>query len=449
MGVVWDAVLNHRAAGDEVEEGRAVVCDKRDRMREVGGERRVETWTRFMYEDRMRRGGTGGSKKVYTCADFSGIDYDARTGGNDLLRFTGPGKRRGWAEDVSRELGNYDYLMFANLDYAVQEVREDVLGWASWIVGELGLGGMRLDAMKHYSMGFQRELVKKMEAQFGKDFFMVGEYWSSDSLVLSNIIGKFKGRLSLFDVQLVYNFSDISREKQVDLRKVFDGALVTMHPQRSVTFVANHDTQECQSLEAVVQEWFVPHAYALILLRGEGLPTVFWGDVFGMNGPRPRRPGLGGRLVRLVSARKRWAYGKQKDYFDQVDCVGWVRSGDRRCSDGAGLAVLLNSGWEANGKKMYVGTSHAGEKWTDIMGWAWGDVEIDEFGEGMFPVGPRSISVWTAKDAKGRNKVDNLVMDSIPGEEKEREKGKRRASVVTDHGSLGSVYSNGSDSTKS
>ena len=39
------------------------MVDKRDRMKEVGGERRVETWTRFVYEDRMRKGGTGGVRR--------------------------------------------------------------------------------------------------------------------------------------------------------------------------------------------------------------------------------------------------------------------------------------------------------------------------------------------------------------------------------------------------
>lgn len=366
---------------------------------------------------------------------------------NQIYKFTSPAPRKGWANDVDSELGNYDYLMFANVDYSVPSVRSDVLNWSSWITSELGLSGMRLDAIKHYSLSFQQELVKKLDTQFGRDFFIVGEYWNWDAFLLSNIIGKFKGRISLFDVQLVYNLSEISQHKQVDLRKVYDGALVTMHPQRAVTFVANHDTQETQSLEAKVEEWFLPHAYALILLRNEGLPCVFYGDMYGNAGPRPRRPALGGRLARLTAARKRYAYGKQKDYFDQSDCIGWVRSGHSTHSDGAGLAVLLNSSWEAKSKKMYVGSSRAGEKWTDLTGFAWGEIEIDEFGTAMFPVGPRSISVWTAKDAKGRDKIDKLMHEKIPGEEKEL-KAKRRASFAPSAGSMGSVYSLGSGSTK-
>lgn len=42
-----------------------------------------------------------------------------------------------------------------------------------------------------------------------------------------------------------------------------------------MTLVANHDTQPLQALEAPVEPWFKPLAYALILLRENGVPSVF------------------------------------------------------------------------------------------------------------------------------------------------------------------------------
>ena len=125
---------------------------------------------------------------------------------------------------------------------------------------------------------------------------------------------------------------------------------------------------------------------------------------------------MGGRLARLVAARKNYAYGKQKDYFDQEDCIGWTRSGAHGKSDGAGLAVLVNTSWEYTSKKMFVGTACKGEKWTDLLGWSWGSVEIDDFGEGKFTVGPRSVGVWVKEGAKGLDKIEKLVMDRIPEE---------------------------------
>jgi alpha-amylase len=49
----------------------------------------------------------------------------------------------------------------------------------------------------------------------------------------------------------------------------------------SVTLVDNHDTQPLQDLEAPVEPWFKPIAYALILLREEGYPCVFYPDLYG------------------------------------------------------------------------------------------------------------------------------------------------------------------------
>lgn len=57
---------------------------------------------------------------------------------------------------------------------------------------------------------------------------------------------------------------------------------------------------------------------------------------------------------------------------------------------------------------MNVGRHHAGETWTDILRWAWGGVVIDEQGWGVFPVGPRSVSVWVWERAEGRARVDAL-----------------------------------------
>jgi alpha-amylase len=61
-------------------------------------------------------------------------------------------------------------------------------------------------------------------------------------------------------------------------------------------------------------------------------------------------------------------------------------------------------------KRMYVGRHHADERWTDILGWAWGEVVIDQRGWGTFPVGPRSVGVWVDVAAEGRGSLDGLML---------------------------------------
>lgn len=91
--------------------------------------------------------------------------------------------------------------------------------------------------------------------------------------------------------------------------------------------------------------------------------------------------------------------------------TGWTRLGHPSKSNGAGLAVLLNASRASYAhKRMNVGKHHAGETWTDIMGWAWGEVCIDREGWGSFPAGPRSVSIWVDEKAEGRRGMDHLIL---------------------------------------
>lgn len=55
-------------------------------------------------------------------------------------------------------------------------------------------------------------------------------------------------------------------------------------------------------------------------------------------------------------------------------------------------------------KRMHVGETHAGEKWTDVLGWEQSEVKIDNEGFGMFVCPGTSVTVWVNKDAEGRDR---------------------------------------------
>ena len=91
-----------------------------------------------------------------------------------------------------------------------------------------------------------------------------------------------------------------------------------------MTFVDNHDTQPCQSLESWVEPWFKPLAYALIFLRREGYPCVFAADYY----PCPSYLDRGRDVTlyshrflidRFLDARRRYGFGDQHDYFDHPE----------------------------------------------------------------------------------------------------------------------------------
>lgn len=97
------------------------------------------------------------------------------------------------------------------------------------------LGGLRLDAIKHYSASFLRDLLEHIDERVDLKWFLVGEYWREDSEFLAGLIEYMNHRMSLFDVQLVANFSRISLlEDKGDLRELFDDALVLWKPDNAV-----------------------------------------------------------------------------------------------------------------------------------------------------------------------------------------------------------------------
>lgn len=59
---------------------------------------------------------------------------------------------------------------------------------------------------------------------------------------------------------------------------------------------------------------------------------------------------------------------------------------------------------------MFVGKSHAGEQWTDLLGWCRETVTIDERGYGEFPVSAKSVSVWVNAAAEGRDGFGRLYV---------------------------------------
>ena len=177
----------------------------------------------------------------------------------------------------------------------------------------------------------------------------------------------------------------------------------------------NHDTQPGQTVATPIEGFFKPLAYALILFREGGYPSLFYGDLYGMKGEHPEPPSCGNKLADLALARQLYAYGMQEDYFESPNCIGWTRRGtwDRPF----GLAVVMSNA-EENELRMCVGSEHRGEVWTDTLGWNDREVKIDDEGWGVFPTPSCSLGVYVNKDATGRDKFPVEFDSDIYGERK-------------------------------
>ena len=386
---IADVVLNHKAAADYKERFTVVEVDPNDRNVEISEPFEIEAWMHFAFS---------GRKKAYNDFEwhwyhFTGTDYDAKNNKSGIFLIQGDNK--GWADDelVDNENGNYDYLMYADIDFKHPEVIQNLYDWAHWFIESTGVHGFRLDAVKHIDSFFMKNFIRDITEKYGDDFYVFGEFWNSDEKANNDYLENIDYRFDLVDVKLHHNLFDASKSgADYDLRTIFDQTLAKNHPESAVTFVDNHDTQRGQALESTVEEWFKPAAYALILLREAGLPCVFYGDYYGISGEFAQES-FQELLDKLLDIRLNLAYGEQIDYLDDANCIGWTRQGK---DDGQPIAVLINND-QATSKSMLVGTEWAGREFSDYLGNSSQIVTIDDQGWGEFPVEEKSVSVWSVR----------------------------------------------------
>ncbi|MDQ3278046.1 MAG: DUF1939 domain-containing protein, partial [Bacteroidota bacterium] len=287
-------------------------------------------------------------------------------------------------------------------------VREEMKRWGKWYYELTNFDGMRLDAVKHIAPQFYNEWLTYMQEMAGKELFVVGEYWAPGNLpLLLQYIEATNGKISLFDAALHHRLHTASKSgSQFDLQTIFDETLVATVPHLAVTLVANHDTQPLQALEAPVEPWFKPIAYALILLREKGYPCIFYPDLYSAEYVDKGQDGAEYHIVMpaleslplMCKLRKLASYGAERDYFDHPNCVGWTREGEEDMPH-SGCAVVCANGDPGN-KRMYIGMQHAGKTFVDALGGEMQEIIIDENGEAEFYCPGGAVSVWIQKELR-------------------------------------------------
>ncbi|KAJ7158745.1 glycoside hydrolase family 13 protein [Mycena filopes] len=382
VDVLIDAVLNHKLGADRVETFPAVPVNPDNRLVDEGPVRDIDGWTAFDFKGRGRK---------------LGLDWDHKTHTKAIYRIASKG-RKGWSRHVSQELGNYDYLL--GIDHRhpkvhFPDVQKDLLDWGSWILETTGATGFRLDAIKHMDRRFLHRFASTLASYITHvrahserpRMFSVSEYWSGDLKSIMPYILAFRGETAFFDVPLHMNFHHASKyHAEYDLRTILDDTIVKERAKDAVTFVIG------QSLESWVDSNFKIQAYSLILLRPDGHPCVFYGDLY----PNEEcyNADVSRNLTLLIEARKKFAYGLCRDYFQNPKCIGFVRMGD---PGHPGCAVMLSNKDPVDEFthtiRMFVGREHARSIFRSFMSEN-GRIEIDGTGWGEFTCPANQVQVW-------------------------------------------------------
>ncbi|MFN0047597.1 MAG: alpha-amylase [Cytophagales bacterium] len=397
--VYADIVLNHMGGADEKEMVTVRKVNPENRNEFISDPYQIEAYTKFTFPGRKGQY----SDFIWDFHCFSGVDYDAKN--DETAIFSIQNEYGDRFDDVmNNENGNFDYLMYSDIDYRNGAVRDQVKYWGKWYLETAQFDGVRLDAIKHIPPKIIAEWLDYMRS-IKPELFAVGEYWSPGDLpAILKYIELTGGKLSLFDACLQHNLSEASKKgRDFNLSTIFNDTLVTANPYLAVTIVDNHDTQPLQMLEAPVENWFKPLSYALILLREAGYPCIFYPDLYGAKYTDKGKDGKDYEIVlpkcekleKLMMARKIFSYGIERDYFDHPNCIGWTREGEDDMEK-SGCAVIMCNGDNGN-KYMEIGKRHAGKTFVDYLQFTKDEVVINNDGWGDFKVPGGKVSVWVEK----------------------------------------------------
>jgi alpha-amylase len=394
-----DVVFNHKAGADETEEVMAHKVNPDNRKEVISDAYKIKAYTKFNFP--VRQGKYSAFQWDFQC--FSGVDWDENNKEGGIYKILNE-YGEDWEELLSDERGNFDYLMFSDVEFRNPAVREELKKWGLWYLESTGVDGFRLDAVKHITPSFFPDWLHELRSKTNRELFTVGEYPNSLDII-QKFIEVSNGCMSLFDFPLHHNLRIASQKrKQYDLRKIFNKTLVKVDAIHSVTFVDNHDTQNFREMPSNIEKWFRPHAYALILLREQGYPCVFYPDLYGMDYYKKGKNGKErkksikpcNQLEKLLVARKSYAYGAQRDYFEQSNLIGWIREGTDEFP-GSGCAVVISNKDESQ-LEMEIGKRHAGKTFYELTGSGKEKIAVNNDGKASFPVKARSIAVWVAEE---------------------------------------------------
>jgi len=224
---------------------------------------------------------------------------------------------------------------------------------------EIGFDGWRFDYVK----GFGGWVVKEWVDHVGG--FAVGEYWDGNRDLVNNWVND--SGASAFDFPLYYSMRDAFGQRNMNL---LNGAgLTAWQPTKSVTFVANHDTDEIFTNKLL--------AYVFILTH-EGYPTIFYRDYEEWLDKD--------KLNNLISINKDYAHGNTSNLWVDNDTYIAQRNG------GTGLVVFING--SNNGHDRTVYTRWQNTELKDVTGNVSGTRWTDADGKVALYAGANNYSIW-------------------------------------------------------
>jgi hypothetical protein len=322
--------------------------------------------------------------------------------------------------------GEQDAMLFYyDYEQNFASCRDTLNAWTRWNWQNVGIRGLRIDAVKHFSTGFFSQLLNHLNANNMNPGLVVGESYDGNPSVLKGWVDAVKGGMTaaanaaisprVFDFALRGALRDACDTYGYDVRNVFTSGVVEAaggSGSNVVSFVNNHDFRDANGWASPVHNDPIL-AYTYILTNNRvGLPCVFYPDYFGVSYPYAPTVTLKPEIDALIKIHKDHIFGStQTEYLNKEGSFYQTATG-AYVSGAKENALIYQIKGGTSGKDVIVAINFSGVrlKVNQVIngsGNPLGTKFYDQFGKSAFPFAqvdgagkiyidlpPRSYSVW-------------------------------------------------------
>ena len=306
-----------------------------------------------------------------------------------------------------------------------------LIDWAKWNWSNVGLRGMRMDAVKHFPPSFVSQMLNNMNSNGMNPGMVVGESFEYNASTLKGWVDNVTNGMSsaaqsaikvrVFDFALRNALKSACDGFGYDVRNVYTSGIVEgagASGFNSVTFVNNHDFRGAG--EPVQNDPKLAYAYILTNNR-VGTPCVFYPDYYGVSIPNAPTVNLQAQIDQLIAIHKQHIFGaNQLEYLNKEGSS--YLNGSNYISAGAGASKNTTQIYQikggVSGRDVVVAINYSGQtlkvdhlintsgnpqgtKFDDVVGnSAFPFAQVDANGRIYLEIPPRSYSVWVRQSGQ-------------------------------------------------
>ena len=319
--------------------------------------------------------------------------------------------------------GDWDWMwFFYDYDQRFNQATKDTLNvWTKWLWDDVGIRGLRMDAVKHFNHEFTGDLMDYLHDNNIDPGMVVGEFFDGNPSILTNWVNSvesymdadtkaaIKVRAFDFGLRSVLKEACDNFNPGYDVRSIYSSGMVNgagANSYNSVTFVNNHDFRDAG--QAVQNDPML--AYAYILTNNQiGLPCVYYPDYFSINIPNAPSVYLKSQIDTLMTIHKEYIFQSSSAEFLNASGSGY---GSNYFSGSANKSLIYQLTGGIGGKEVVVAINFSNnalqvDHAINTSNLMIGDTLFDMLGKSNFPYAlvsgsnqiyidlpPRSYSVW-------------------------------------------------------